>query len=219
MPSAGRERILHRVRAALGRSMPLTAAQSAPLQDYLAAHRTGPQPRMQQEDLAARFRAHALRASTTVEEVETLAAVPGAVARYLAAEGLPPSAVVWPELDALGWQGAGLTIASRKANAQDAVGITGCFCALAETGTLLQLSASSRPASTSLLPGTHIAVLPASRIVATMEDAWDLLRRECDALPRAANFISGPSRTADIEQTLVLGAHGPCRVHIVLVQG
>jgi L-lactate dehydrogenase complex protein LldG len=218
MPSTGRERVLHRVRAALGRSAPLTAAQSAPLRDYVAAHRAGPQPRMQQQDLVARFRSCALRSSTTVAEVETLAAVPAAVARYLAAERLPPAAVAWSELGALDWQGAGLAVELRKANAQDGVGITGCFCALAETGTLLQLSASRRPASTSLVPDTHIAILPASRIVATMEDAWELLRRECGTLPRATNFISGPSRTADIEQTLVLGAHGPCRVHIVLVQ-
>jgi L-lactate dehydrogenase complex protein LldG len=216
---ASRELILRRIRAALGRSEPLGAAQSGALRDDIAAHRTGPQPRVQPEDLVARFRSCALRSSTTVEEVETLAAVPGAVARYLAAEELPAAAVAWPELSSFDWQGAGLSVEPRKANGQDAVGITGCFCALAETGTLLQLSASGRPASTSLLPATHIAVLPAGRIVATMEDAWDLVRRECGTLPRAANLISGPSRTADIEQTLVLGAHGPCRVHIVIVQG
>jgi L-lactate dehydrogenase complex protein LldG len=61
--------------------------------------------------------------------------------------------------------------------------------------------------------------LPVQRIVATMEDAWALLRTEQGALPRAVTLISGPSRTADIEQTLVLGAHGPCRVHVVLTQG
>ena len=50
-----------------------------------------------------------------------------------------------------------------------------------------------------------------------MEDAFALLRAECGEVPRAINFISGPSRTGDIEQTIVLGAHGPCRVHLVLV--
>jgi L-lactate dehydrogenase complex protein LldG len=60
-------------------------------------------------------------------------------------------------------------------------------------------------------------VLHKNRIVPYMEDAWALLRKEKGDLPRAVNFVSGPSRTADIEQTIVLGAHGPYRVHIVLV--
>jgi len=51
-----------------------------------------------------------------------------------------------------------------------------------------------------------------------MEDAWSLAREELRQMPRAINFVSGPSRTADIDQTIVLGAHGPYRVHIVLVR-
>jgi len=80
------------------------------------------------------------------------------------------------------------------------------------------LSGPRTPAAASLLPETHIAVLRMDRIVHGMEDAWDLLRAEHGMLPRAVNFISGPSRTADIEQTLVLGAHGPYRVHIILTR-
>ena len=99
----------------------------------------------------------------------------------------------------------------------DRVGITGCFCAVAETGTLLLLSGTDTPATVSLLPETHVALVDTARIVATMEDAFALLRAERGEVPRAINFISGPSRTGDIEQTIVLGAHGPCRVHLVLV--
>ena len=73
------------------------------------------------------------------------------------------------------------------------------------------------PATVSLLPETHIAVVPAERIVNDMESAWSLLRSELPAMPRAINFISGPSRTADIEQTVTLGAHGPYRVHIIVI--
>ena len=73
------------------------------------------------------------------------------------------------------------------------------------------------PPAASLLPETHVAVVSRSRIVTGMEDAWALLRAEHGVLPRAVNFISGPSRTADIEQTVSLGAHGPYRVHIILL--
>lgn len=108
---------------------------------------------------------------------------------------------------------------ARAAGGEDLVGITGVFCAVAETGTLVVLSGADTPASASLLPETHIAIVPASRIVPGMEEAFERVRAECGELPRAVNFISGPSRTGDIEQTLVLGAHGPYRVHIVVVSG
>ena len=71
--------------------------------------------------------------------------------------------------------------------------------------------------ASALLPDTHVAVVPADRIVDGMEDAFALIRREVGNLPRAVNLISGPSRTGDIEQTIVLGAHGPFRVHIIVV--
>jgi L-lactate dehydrogenase complex protein LldG len=90
---------------------------------------------------------------------------------------------------------------------------------VAETGTLMMCSAPDTPAAVSLLPETHIAVVQALRIVPYMEDAWNLARAELGSLPRAVNFISGPSRTGDIEQTIVLGAHGPYRVHLVIVEG
>ncbi len=104
----------------------------------------------------------------------------------------------------------------RKFEDNDLVGITGAFCAKAETGTLMMPSDAETPATTSLLPETHVAVFDPRRIVNSMEDAWDLLRREHKQLPRAVNFISGPSRTADIEQTVTLGAHGPYRVLLIL---
>jgi L-lactate dehydrogenase complex protein LldG len=213
-----RDRILGRVRSALGRDGPLSAATAESLLAHVAQHPAGPRPAADWQPLA-RFRERALALSSTLDEVETLASVPDAVARYLMRMNLPRSVVVWPALSHIDWQRAGIEAEARKAEGSDRVGITGCFCAIAETGTLLQLSAPDRPASTSLLPDTHIAIVPAARIVNGMEEAWALLRSEQGALPRAANFISGPSRTADIEQTLVLGAHGPYRVHIILLHG
>ena len=91
------------------------------------------------------------------------------------------------------------------------------FAALAETGTLMLVSGPDTPATASLLPETHVAIVPAGRIVKRMEEGWALARAELGELPRAVNFVSGPSRTADIDQTLVLGAHGPYRLHMVIV--
>jgi L-lactate dehydrogenase complex protein LldG len=211
-----RDNILSRIRAAQGRRGASGADERALVAAHLAAHPPGPRPRSAAETVAG-FSACAVKLSTTVDQVGGMAEVPRAVARYLEENNLPKSAVCWPEFYELEWQAAGINVESRPAQGADLVGITGAFCAIAETGTLMTLSGPRTPATTSLLPETHIAVVRAGRIVRGMEDAWKLLRDEQGKMPRAVNFISGPSRTADIEQTLVLGAHGPYRVHIVLV--
>jgi len=125
--------------------------------------------------------------------------------------------VAWPALSAMPWSATGLGLEFRGAKDSDLVGITGAFCAIAETGSLMLLSGPDTPAAVSLLPETHIAILDVSRIVPGMEEAWTLLKSQQSAVPRAVNFISGPSRTADIEQTIIIGAHGPYRVHVILV--
>ena len=125
--------------------------------------------------------------------------------------------VCWPAFADLDWAGAGLQIEARPTTGDDRLGITGCFCAIAETGTLAVLTGADAPTATTLLPDTHVAVLPADRVVSGMEEAFALIRRERGKLPRAVNMISGPSRTGDIEQTVVVGAHGPFRVHILVV--
>jgi L-lactate dehydrogenase complex protein LldG len=213
-----RDNILSRIRTAQGRSGAPGAEERAAAAAHIAAHPPGPRPQSA-ADPVARFSECALKLSTSVDAVVSMTQVPRAVARYLEQNQLPKNAVCWPELFELEWQAAGIEVESRPAQGADLVGITGAFCAIAETGTLMTLSGPRTPATTSLLPETHIAVVRAGRIVRGMEDAWALLRDEHGVMPRAVNFISGPSRTADIEQTLVLGAHGPYRVHIVLVGG
>jgi L-lactate dehydrogenase complex protein LldG len=212
-----RDEMLGRIRRRLGRTAANAAAGRAAIDAVLARRMQGPLP-IVGEDLVAHFLARAEAMASTVEAVARMEDAPAAVARYLAAHKLTLAAVAWPQLAGLDWSGAGLQVQGRAARGDDLVGITGVFCAVAETGTLVVLSGADTPASASLLPETHIAIVPAARIVAGMEEAWQLLRSESGELPRAVNFISGPSRTGDIEQTLVLGAHGPYRVHIVVVQ-
>ena len=214
--SAARKAIFARIRQAQGRPEQATQAERDAVADYLAGHSQGPRPDLG-TDLAARFKEQAVRMSDTIDEVATLGDVPAAVARYLDAIAVPKTAIAWRSLDALAWQDAGLTVEFRPPRDADLVGITGSFCAVAETGSLMLLSGPDTYASASLLPETHIAIVHASRIVAAMEDAFALARRERGELPRATNFISGPSRTGDIEQTIVLGAHGPYRVHVIVV--
>jgi L-lactate dehydrogenase complex protein LldG len=217
--TGARERILARIRKAQGRgvSRPSQAEREA-IETYVSAHPRGTLPQLE-ADLVKRFRARAEAMQSTVEEVAAEADVPAAVARYLKAADLPLAGCVWPQLAHLDWRGAGLSLEPRAANANDAVGVTGAFAAIAETGTLALAAGPGTPATVSLLPETHVTVVSADRIVAHMEDVFALAREALGRLPRAINFVSGPSRTADIDQTIVLGAHGPSRVHIILVRG
>jgi len=222
----GRERILGRVREALSRSGAARdeAVALAEAEAYVAARAQGPRPR-RPHDLVAHFMRRATDMESTVVRIGERREIPVSVARYLDALELAPAlaaqrsrqGVCWPELADLDWAGAGLEIEPRPTTGADKLGITGAFCAIAETGTLVLVSGALTPTGTMLLPDTHIAVVSAARIVAGMEEAFALIRGEHGVLPRAVNLVSGPSRTGDIEQTIVLGAHGPYRVHILVV--
>lgn len=210
-----REIILTRIRARQGKRPVATEAERAAVGAHIGAHPGSARPRMEW-DPVERFRERALGLASTVDEVGALDAVPAAVARYLKIHALPHAAVCWAGLAALDWHAAGISVAVREARESDLVGITGAYCAIAETGTLMTVSGPETPSTASLLPETHVAVVSRSRIVRGMEEAWQLARSELGKLPRAVNFISGPSRTADIEQTVTVGAHGPYRVHVIL---
>lgn len=213
---SARANILARIRARQGKGVAATAAEHEAVAGYVADHPQGPRPHVE-SDLTARFRDRAQSLMTTIDDVSNESGIPAAVARYLKELGLGTAGVCWPELAGLDWSAQGLRMEARAASGDDLIGITGAFCAIAETGTLMMLSGQNTPAAVSLLPETQIAVVRRSRIVAGMEEGWALLRQEQGEMPRAVNFISGPSRTADIEQTVTLGAHGPYRVHLMLV--
>jgi len=157
----------------------------------------------------------------SVTRVGTVDEVPGAVADYLSAQNLPGLAVMapHPELRAIDWSARPLLeLREGRAEGTDMVSIQHGFAAIAETGTLMLPSASDRPTTLNILTDTEIVVLRASRVVGAYEEAWDLLRSEIGAMPRNVMLVTGPSRSADIEQALELGAHGPRRLHVVLVE-
>ncbi len=216
-----RKNILGRIRKAQGRAVRPSQAELEAVDTYLNARPRGPLASVDAA-LVTHFRARAEAMQSTTEAVESMADVPAAIARYLQSQRVPATGCIWPSLfnrPDLDWTAAGIAVEPRAARDEDRIGISGAFAAIAETGTLMVLSGADTPSSVSLLPETHIAILPQSRIVSHMEAAWDLLRAECGHPPRAVNFISGPSRTGDIEQTIVIGAHGPSLVHIVIVRG
>jgi L-lactate dehydrogenase complex protein LldG len=224
--SEARAQILSGIRRALRRG-PVDPATAAELRARVAAHRRNLIPAraaaLGHAERVALFVAMAEEVQATVARVSSAAAVPDAVARYLSGENLPAELIAAPDprLEAIPWHRRPLLRIRRgRAEADDAVSLTPCFAAIAETGTLMLISGAQTPTTLNFLPDTHIVVLHEDQIVATYEDAWDRLRAHAEAiggLPRTVNFITGPSRTGDIEQRIELGAHGPRRLHIVVV--
>jgi L-lactate dehydrogenase complex protein LldG len=218
-----KQAILTAIRRGLKRG-PLPADQVAMLRGRLDQHprhlipSRSRLPHLEQVKLFVRNVEKEFGSVTSVEDMD---AVPGAVADYLAAQNLPGSLIMapHPELQAIPWSARPLLdIREGRAQGTDAVSVQHGFAGIAETGTLMLPSAPERPVTLNLLADTEIAVLRASAIVGAYEEAWDKLRAEIGGMPRNVMLITGPSRSADIEQTLELGAHGPRRLHIVLVQ-
>jgi L-lactate dehydrogenase complex protein LldG len=224
--SGARERILAALRSSLGRGR-LDPDAEAELRARIAAHRRNLVPArataIDEQERVGLFIAMAEEVQATVTRVSSPAAVPEAIARYLAAENLPAELVMAPDsrLDEIPWNTWPLLQIRRgRAEAEDRVSVTPCHAAIAETGTLMLISGAQTPTTLNFLPEAHIVVVRRGQVVATYEDGWDRLRtvETTGALPRAINFVTGPSRTADIEQHIELGAHGPRRLHIVLIE-
>ena len=220
---SSREIMLTAIRRGLRRG-PLPNDQGAMLRGRLDQHPRHLIParsRLPHPEQTALFAANVEKEFGSVARVPDLDAVPEAIAAYLAAQNLPTDLVMapHPELQALPWQTRPLLrLRAGRAEATDAVSLQHAFAAIAETGTLMLPSSPQRPTTLNLLADTEIVLLRASRLVGAYEEAWDLLRNEFGAMPRNVMLVTGPSRSADIEQTLELGAHGPRRLHVVLVE-
>jgi L-lactate dehydrogenase complex protein LldG len=217
-----RETMLRAIRRGLRRG-PLPPDQVAMLRGRLATHPRQLIParsRLPHPEQIALFVRNVEKEFGSVARVADLDAVPGTIADYLAAQNLPTSLVMAPHagLREIPWSTRPLlTIREGRAEATDLVSVQHAFAGIAETGTLMLPSAPDRPTTLNLLADTEIVVLRASRLVGAYEAAWDLLRAELGGMPRNVMLVTGPSRSADIEQTLELGAHGPRRLHVVLI--
>ena len=222
MSRTSRDAILGKLRKSASRDGDEATARAA-VEARLKGHPRGAIPARGQLDPKGRtelFAAQATAVNATVARVSALDEVPAAVADYLRGENLPTSLKMAPDpkLEACSWSKAPmLDIAYGKAHPDDQVTVTAAFAGIAETGTLMLASGPESPTTLNFLPDTHIVVLRAAEMVGAYEEAWDRLRAT-GRMPRSVNFITGPSRSGDIEQTLHLGAHGPRRLHIILVE-
>jgi L-lactate dehydrogenase complex protein LldG len=222
---SAREAIFTSIRQALG-----VTGEEAPrrmaVADRLAAAPRAIIPARGQGDAEARletFKSEAERAQASIAEIASFDDAPAEIARYLREHNLPATLRMGDDkrLAAMSWGQTLIEVSHGPSDGHDLNGISAAFGAIAETGTLALASGADNPTTLNFLPDNHIVVLAASDIAGDYESVWTRLRLTYGkgAMPRTLNLITGPSRSADIEQTLLLGAHGPRRLHIVIVAG
>lgn len=221
--ATARAAVLARIRASLGVTGGEETRRAAVAQ-RLAGHPAGVVPEiggLSGAGAVTRFREQLLAAAATLSEVATAAEVPGAVAAFLAARNLPARIRRGddPRLSAMPWSPGLVEVATGRSHGDDLVGLSHAETAVAESGTLLLVSGPDNPTTLNFLPETHVVVVDAADVVGSLEEAIARLRRRYGAgtMPRTVNLVTGPSRSADIEQRLLYGAHGPKALHVVLV--
>ena len=219
-----RDSILATIRRGLGVT-DREPTRIATVDDRLARAPRGVVPargQVEGEALLALFQAQAEAAQAGVAIVDRAGDVPGAVAEHIRRHNLPARARMGDDarLAAMPWGETAIEVSKGRSAGDDLVAVTHAFAAAAETGTLALVSGPDNPTTLNLLPDIAIVVLNASDLVGDYESLWDALRARFGAgvLPRTVNLITGPSRSADIEQTLLLGAHGPRSLHVVVVR-
>lgn len=227
MTSDARDQIINSMRRALGRKGPVDAETATRLHAEINSHARNIIPKrtdLGQPALIDLFQEMAENVQATTSRVAEMADVPQAISDYLKSQNLPAQVVMAPDatLDEATWDDQRLLEVRRGVPVEsDQVGVTSALAGVAETGTLVMASGPDHPATLNFLPETHVVVLPVARVGKSYEDVWDQLRGQMPArgglLPRTVNMVTGPSRSGDIEQTLLLGAHGPRRLHILLV--
>jgi L-lactate dehydrogenase complex protein LldG len=223
--SSARDEIFARMRQSLGVTG-TEAPRLAAVDERLAKAPRGIVPKSGETAGAAalaQFKQRAEEALATVAAVPDLGAVPAEAARFLRDSNLPATLRVGDDalLASMPWSSTAIELSKGASAGGDLNAISHAFAGIAETGTLVLASGSDNPTTLNFLPDNHMVVIEGKDVAGNFEEVLDRLRNAFGKgrMPRALNLVTGPSRSADIEQTLILGAHGPRKLHIILVEG
>lgn len=205
MSDPAREATLARIRKTLGKSGGAERPKSVT------------RPEIDRASAGRRFIDKLKAVQATVAVVEGWSAVGESVALYLHGSGhaLRLTRAPDPALDAIVWPD-GMEVRPYQGKAQPQVGLSRAIAGVVETGSLVLASGPENPTSLNFLSDTHIVVVSGKHLVLYLEDVWPRVRKR--GLGRAVHFITGPSLSADVEQTLQLGAHGPRKLHVIIVR-
>ena len=195
------------------------------VQERLASRPKGIVPKRAQVghyEKVAMFMDYADRVSSTTARIGSYDDLPGAITQYLRDHNLPQAIVMGedPRLKAVNWRTEPQLVRTiGPSDGTDLVGVNHAMGGVAETGTAVLASGPDNPTTINFLPENHIIVLDANDIAGDYESIHDQLRDMSGTarMPRALNMITGPSRSGDIEQKIMLGAHGPRAVHVIVI--
>jgi L-lactate dehydrogenase complex protein LldG len=215
--------IFERIRAKI--SSPMTTPDRAyEVRQRLSRHPSGVVPTAPRTRIASvrRFVAKARDSAASVAVVKR--GEQGAeIVEWLRQQNLPRRVRIGGDirLAAIEWpKSAAPEILAGPSDGNDLTGLSHATAGISESGTLVLVSGADNPTTLNFLPENHVVVIEAQDIEKNQEAVWARLRKAFGpgVLPRTINLVTGPSRSADIEQTLILGAHGPMRLHIVVVE-
>ncbi len=221
---SGRDNILARVKRSLATPADDTARQAA-VADRLAKTPQGIIPKRAQlpdDERVSMFCAFAEKYNATTMRIKSIGELAGEVSRYLKARNLPAEIRMGNDdfFNDAGFESERtLEVKKGASDGTDMTGLSHAVGAIAESGTLVLTSGADNPVTINFLPEHHIVVVKASDVGGTLEDAFANIRASYGkgTMPRTVNFVTGPSRSGDIEQTILLGAHGPRALHIVII--
>jgi len=221
---SGREAILNKVRASLGAG---NENRADAVRDRLAGAPRGLIPgrgQLPDTERVDLFAYQAEKVHATTERLASYADLPAAIAAYLRSKNLPASIRMGddPRLNGADWSTQpALEILHGASDGNDKTGLSHAFGAIAETGTLVLHSGGDNPTTVNFLPEHHLVVVDAKDVAGDLETVLARIRDKFGKglMPRTLNMITGPSRSGDIEQKMLLGAHGPRALHIMVVGG
>ncbi len=219
MSSTSRERILAAIGSSENADMRADTERLS-ISERLQRRPRGPLPKLPgdlEDAFKLQLQAAAATCSTVAADAQVEQQIGQQVLQWLQQhnEALTVTRAESETLDSVNWPEA-LEVSKYCDNSIDDTTVCEAFCAIAETGSLVMLSSRASPTTLNYLPDNFICLLNRQNIVQHIEDVWERVRTESAGMPRALNIITGPSRTADVEQTIQLGAHGPRRMHVIL---
>jgi len=158
----------------------------------------------------------------TAQQLGSADEIPAAVSAYLRSKNLPMRVRRGDDarLQQITWdKEKTLEVSTGRSDGKQLAAVSYAFGAAAESGTLVLLSGPDNPTTLNFLPDHHLVIIDAKDVAGDYETIWDRLRKKFGAgkMPRAVNWITGPSRSGDIEQKTLLGAHGPRSLHVLIV--